>query len=100
MTDEADKHIDESYKRSMNSIARILDNAFNGDERPKRVAFVLLITDFDKMQGRVNYISNGKRSDVVTMLKEILGRFDPPKGPSPEYRDLLDDSGEGEDVKS
>jgi hypothetical protein len=28
------------------------------------------------MAGRVNYISNGGRADVVTMLKEITARFE------------------------
>jgi Mor family transcriptional regulator len=71
-----DEQITERYRRDMNVLAGLLDHQFNGDARPKRVAFVLLITEFDNMAGRVNYISNGERKDIVVMLKEILARFE------------------------
>lgn len=70
-----DEQITERYRRDMNVLAGLLDHQFNGDG-PKRVAFVLLITEFDNMAGRVNYISNGQRKDIVVMLKEVLARFE------------------------
>jgi len=64
------------YRDNMNDLADVLDNAFNGKRRPKKVCFVLLVTEFDNMAGRVNYIANGERGDIVVMLKEILARFE------------------------
>ena len=71
-----DDEIESKYVREMNSLAAALDDVFNGPVRPKKTAFVLLITEFGNMKGRVNYISNGERSDIVTMLKEITARFE------------------------
>jgi Mor family transcriptional regulator len=71
-----DAEITQRYRDQMRAIAGALDQALNGDARPKHTAFVLLITEFDNMAGRVNYISNGGRADVVTMLKEITARFE------------------------
>ena len=58
-----DDAIDISYREKMNDLAAFLDKLLNGDERS--VAFVLLVTEFDNMEGRVNYISNGKRADIA-----------------------------------
>lgn len=71
---EMSEPIEPRYTREMNTLARVLDDHFNGDERPKRVCFVLLVTEFNNMAGRVNYISNGKRDEITVMLKEILAR--------------------------
>lgn len=74
-----DEQISDRYRREMNAIANALDETFNGTERPKRVCFVLLQTNFSEFDGpnpRVNYISNGERKDIVTMLKEIVARFE------------------------
>jgi hypothetical protein len=74
-----DEKIQEEYHAQMNVIANALDQVFNGELKEgdeRRVAFVLLITEFGNMSGRVNYISNGERKDIVVMLKEILARFE------------------------
>lgn len=68
--------ISAAYKQEMNWLAHMLDRYFNKPDDPKKTAFVLLVTEFDNMQGRVNYISNGKRADIVVMLKEMLARFE------------------------
>jgi hypothetical protein len=68
--------ISPAYKQEMNLLAHTLDRHFNKPDNPKKVAFVLLLTEFDNMQGRVNYISNGKHADIVVMLKEVLARFE------------------------
>lgn len=60
----------------MNRIAHSLDNILNGEERPKRNGFVLLIFPFDGREGRANYISNAERADVMTLLKEQIVRFE------------------------
>lgn len=74
--EDSDDHIGAEYHAMMNALAYSLDDIFNGDAEPKKVAFVLLVTEFGEMAGRVNYISNGDRKDVVTMLKEITARFE------------------------
>lgn len=68
--------ISAAYKQKMNRLAYILDSYCNKPDEPKKIAFVLLLTEFDNMQGRVNYISNGERADIVVMLKEVLARFE------------------------
>lgn len=67
----------------MNVVAESLDLAFNGPPPPapqtweKRWGFVLLTAEFGAIEGgRVNYISNGERDDMVVMLREILARFE------------------------
>lgn len=59
----------------MNALANLIDGLFNGDDEPKRVGFVLLMAEFGKIDGgRVNYISNGERADMIAMMKEWLAR--------------------------
>lgn len=75
--------IEEAQKKRMNLLAGVLDNAFNPPAppnvppEPKKVAFILLTARFgDIKDGRVNYISNGDRSDMINMLRELLDRFE------------------------
>ena len=76
MSKHPDDQISAKYRREMNDLARALDDIFNGEARPKKVAFVLLVTEFDSMAGRVNYIANGNRKDITVMMKEVLARFE------------------------
>jgi hypothetical protein len=71
-----DDQISAKYRREMNTLAAVLDEHFNAGARPKKVCFVLLVTEFDNMAGRVNYIANGNRKDIIVMMKEILARFE------------------------
>lgn len=67
---EADQHA------LMNAIARSLDDVFNPG-KTRKIAFVVLTAKFDDYDnGRVNYISNGDRSDIVSMMKETIARFE------------------------
>jgi hypothetical protein len=67
--------IQQKYRAGMNAIAEVLDQQFNGNVRPKKIAFVLLVTEFGKIDGgRVNYISNAERDDTITMMKEWIAR--------------------------
>ena len=71
--------ISKKYREQMNAVARGLDKIFNGEARGKdrKVGFVLLVFDFDAIEGRVNYISNGaERKDIVTAMKEVIARFE------------------------
>mgnify|MGYP001094293769 CR=1 FL=1 len=66
----------------MKHLAEALDGVLNGEPPPpetwkKRWAFVLLTAEFGVIRdGRVNYISNGEREDMVAMLRELLARFE------------------------
>jgi hypothetical protein len=69
--------IEEAHKDLMNHVARALDEVFNPDPANKQVCFTLLICNFGEIAGgRVNYLSNGAREDIVSMLHEILARFE------------------------
>ncbi len=74
--------IQEEQRVTMNALAHTLDHIFNppplpGLPRTKKVGFVLLTAYFGQIDdGRVNYISNGERADMVAMLRELLARFE------------------------
>lgn len=74
--------IQEGQREVMNALAYGLDDIFNppplpGLPRQKKIGFVLLTAYFGQIEdGRVNYISNGEREDMVAMLKELLARFE------------------------
>lgn len=63
-----------------------LDDVFNGPVRPKRVGFALFVFPFgETVDGRVNYVSNAEREDMLTAVREWLARaegrvMDEPKG--------------------
>jgi hypothetical protein len=72
-----DQPIEPQYVEQMNHLARAIDEMFNGGLRPRRTGFVLLVFDYDKHEGRCNYISNGAdRRDIVTLMKEQIKRFE------------------------
>ena len=71
-----DAPIEERWRETMNAVAHGLDDVFNGDERPKKVGFVLLVFPFGDDSGRCNYISNSDRADIRVLLKEQLARFE------------------------
>lgn len=83
--------IQEQYRQPMNRIARHIDQALNGKPKPGKkptVGFILLTAEFGKIEGgRVNYISNGERADMIAMLREYLarveGRYVEPKQEGP-----------------
>ena len=68
------------YKKAMNRIAQAIDEAFNGKRKAGRkptVGFILLTAEFGKIDGgRVNYISNGEREDMIAMMREYLARVE------------------------
>lgn len=65
--------------KRMNEVARFLDEIFNGINEPKKIGFALLTYKFGEQiegTGRVNYIGNGERKDVVNALRELIGRWE------------------------
>lgn len=69
--------IEDRFLATMNVLAQTLDEVFNGSLRgeQRRVGFVLVVSEFHRVSGRVNYISNGNRADMTAMLTELLARF-------------------------
>jgi len=71
--------IDPKYVDSMNSIAKVLDETFNGKKKgsDRETGFVLLVFPFGEVKGRCNYISNGAdRKDIVNLFREMIARFE------------------------
>lgn len=82
--------IDKEWHELMNYLARVLDSAFNGGnpaaehKEPQKAAklpgektmgFCLLLFPFSgKGDGRINYISNAERADMLTAMKEFIAR--------------------------
>lgn len=63
----------------MNKLARDIDRGLNGKAKgkAKRYGFILLVAEFGKIEdGRVNYISNGERADMIAMMREYLARLE------------------------
>lgn len=64
----------------LQAIAGNLDEILNGREEPKKIGFALLVYPFSQEAtegtGRVNYIGNGKREDVLIAMKEIVARWE------------------------
>ena len=75
-----DAPIEPQYVKQMKAIAQVLNETFNGDLKGKDrpTGFVLMVFPFgDAFDGRCNYISNGAdRNDVVTLMKEMIARFE------------------------
>lgn len=72
--------ISPQYRARMNRLAKGIDEALNGKRKPGKkpvVGFILLTAEFGKIDGgRVNYISNGERADMIAMLREYLARVE------------------------
>jgi len=78
-----DAPIEGRLHKAMNGLAAVIDEAINGPipskglgTRVLRNGFCLMIFPFEGFDGRANYISNAKREDIVTLLKEQLARFE------------------------
>jgi hypothetical protein len=69
--------VDPKYRDMLNRLAAGIDTAFNGELRPKQVGFCVLLFNFDKIEaGRMNWISNGERKDMIVALKEMVAQLE------------------------
>jgi hypothetical protein len=74
-----DAPIEAEFRETMNGIAKVLDQAFNGSAKgqDRKTGFILMLFPFGEGEGRCNYISNGAdRRQVVTLMKEQIARFE------------------------
>ena len=63
------------FKTFMNELARSLDDTLNPDPTNRETGFAILFFPFGGPDGgRVNYISNGRREDMIAAMKEWLAR--------------------------
>lgn len=70
-------NVNNGTKDMMQAIAKGLDDILNGEARPRKNGFVVLVFPFDQHEGaRTNYVSNCDRSDIVAALKEVTARFE------------------------
>jgi hypothetical protein len=72
--------IEDEVRAQMNGIAEVLAGVM-----PENWGFTLLMFEFGNVDnGRMNYISNAPREDMITALKELVANFEgrghkPPK---------------------
>lgn len=72
-----DAPVESKHVRMMNTLAAVLDEAFNGDKKgaEREVGFCLMVFPLEGFEGRANYISNADRASVVKLLEEQLAHF-------------------------
>lgn len=84
--------VEPHHRDRMNELATALQMFFNPDGVQK-VCFTLLVTDFDEFDGpemkdgRMNYISNGSRENIMTLFKELYTKYEADTGtilPTPQ----------------
>ena len=67
--------IQEEFREHMNTLAGFINYDLNGDAMPRKIGFCLLVFEFDKIEGgRVSYISNADRKDMISAMKEYIAR--------------------------
>jgi hypothetical protein len=66
--------IQAEQRKQMQALAKVLDDYFNPTGKEGIVFAVLMTRTGDMKGGRVNYISNGVRSEMIEMTEEWLGR--------------------------
>jgi hypothetical protein len=60
------REIEQRHHKSMNDVASMMAKIFKG------YGFALFIFPFDGESGRMNYISNAEREDMLVALKEFI----------------------------
>jgi hypothetical protein len=71
--------LQDEYRDQMTAIANVLDRALGG------AGFTLLVYDLNKpVNGRINFISNSNRADVITAMKEFIAQDEGRKMSEPE----------------
>jgi hypothetical protein len=75
--------IQPAYRQMMANLAVELDRILNGEADPRTVGFCLFVFNLGATEnGRVNYISNCDRNEMIVAVKEWLaraeGRVQPP----------------------
>jgi hypothetical protein len=78
MSDHRD--IEQRHSKSMNDVAAVMANIFKG------YGFALFVFPFNGDRGRMNYISNAEREDMVAALKEFIANSEGRAHSAPESK--------------
>lgn len=80
--------VDEEYRESMNTLANLIDRWFNYEPgKPKQHGFALLVFKFDDAKaGRMNWISNASREDMLSALAEMRAQLEGRAHEAPEAK--------------
>jgi hypothetical protein len=76
------KPIEPRVRAQANAIASTLDDFLNGEKQPgkareRKYGFGVLIFEFGKIErGRMNWISNAERADMIVALKEMVAQLE------------------------
>jgi hypothetical protein len=62
--------IEEQHHQMMNAVAAVLRDAFKG------YGFCLLVYDQDSSDGRMNYVCNSRREDMIVAMKEFIAHHE------------------------
>lgn len=74
--------MEEEYREKMHVLAKVLDEALNGEgckPEDRKVGFFLTVFPFgepEHNEGRFNYISNAHSLDVRAACKEVAARIE------------------------
>lgn len=71
--------IEEQHRKVMNEVAHLLDQCFKG------FGFTLLVFDWGD-KGRMNYISNARREDMLTAMREFIAKHEGRAHDAPEAK--------------
>ncbi len=72
-----DGELDEPTRNVMKGTAMVLDDIFNGVDCPhedKKYGFLVMVFPFSDENRRGNYVSNCKRKDIITTMREFIAR--------------------------
>lgn len=72
--------VEEQYRETLNDLAQTLDEIFNEDFDNRKVGFALFVFEFGK-GGRLNYVSNARRADMIKVVEEWLEHARADEGP-------------------
>lgn len=73
-------------KERMNKVGKILDDYFNPD-KTRKWGFALFVFPFGLTpHGRINYLSNASRRDMLIAMKEFIAKHEGMNMPSPETK--------------
>lgn len=67
--------VDKELKEKFKVLGKFIDEYLNGEHPPKKWGFNLLAFEFGE-KGRMNYISNSEREDMIKTLKEFLANLE------------------------
>ena len=60
----------------LRGLAIMVDNALNPKGASRKVGFAILMFGMNENEGRMNYISNGERVDMISALKEFIAHLE------------------------